>query len=111
GAAQGIGEGATRDLSMFVTGRTWVWPTLETLHFVGLSMLFTTVLIVNLRLLGMIKVVPYSAVHQLLPFGMIGFGINLVSGMLFFIGVPAQYTANAVFYWKMVFVLLGGLNV
>jgi hypothetical protein len=104
------GEGATRDLGMFVTGRTWVWPTLETLHFVGLSMLFTTVLVVNLRLLGMIKVVPYSAVYQLLPIGMIGFGINLITGMLFFVGVPAQYNANAVFYWKIVFVLLGGVN-
>jgi len=111
GAGQKAGEGATRDLGMFVTGRTWVWPALETMHFVGLCMLFTTVLIVNLRLLGMIKVVPYSAVHQLLPFGMIGFGINLITGMLFFVGVPSQYNANAVFYWKIVFVLLGGLNV
>jgi len=110
-AVQKTGEGTTRDLGMFVTGRTWVWPTLETLHFVGLCLLFTTVLIVNLRLLGMIKVVPYSAVHQLLPVGMIGFGINLITGMLFFIGVPAQYNANVVFYWKIVFVLLGGLNV
>ena len=71
---------ARRDLGMFVTGHTWVWPTLETLHFVGLCMLFTTVLIVNLRLLGMIKVVPDAAVYQLLPLGMIGFGINLISG-------------------------------
>jgi len=111
GAAQPAGEGATRELGGFVTGRTWVWPTLETMHFVGLCLLFTTVLIVNLRLLGMIKTVPYSAVHQLLPLGMIGFGINLITGMLFFVGVPAQYNANVVFYWKIVFVLLGGLNV
>jgi hypothetical protein len=74
-------------------------------------MLFTAALIVNLRLLGMIKVVPYSAVYQLLPIGMLGFAINLVSGMLFFIGVPAQYNNNAVFYWKLIFVELGGLNV
>jgi hypothetical protein len=110
-AAPAAGAEQTQDLSMFVTGHTWVWPTLETLHFVGLSLLFTTVLVVNLRLLGMIKVVPYSAVYQLLPIGMIGFGINLVSGMLFFVGVPSQYNNNAVFYWKIVFVLLGGLNV
>ena len=111
GAAVPSTASQTRDLGLFVTGHTWVWPTLETLHFVGLSMLFTAVLIVNLRLLGMIKVVPYSAVYQILPIGMIGFAINLVSGMLFFIGVPAQYNANGVFYWKILFVLLGGLNV
>ena len=100
-----------RQLGDFVIGHTWMWPTLETLHFVGLSLLFTTVLIVNLRLLGMIKMVPYSAVYQLLPIGMLGFGINLITGMLFFVGIPAQYNANPVFYWKIVFVLLGGLNV
>jgi hypothetical protein len=93
-----------------VIGHTWMWPTLETLHFVGLSLLFTTVLIVNLRLLGMIKVVPYAAVYQLLPIGMVGFAINLITGMLFFVGIPAQYNANPVFYWKIVFVLLAGLN-
>ena len=101
----------TRDLGLFVTTHTWMWPTLETVHFVGLCMLFTAVLIVNLRLLGVMKVVPYSAVYQVLPLGMIGFAINLVSGMLFFIGVPSQYNANGTFYWKIVFVLLGGLNV
>ena len=111
GAASQSTASQTRDLGLFVTGHTWVWPTLETLHFVGLCMLFTAVLIVNLRLLGMIKVVPYSAVYQVLPIGMIGFAINLISGMLFFIGVPSQYNANGTFYWKIVFVLLGGLNV
>ncbi len=99
-----------RAVGDFVIGHTWMWPTLETLHFVGLCLLFTTVLIVNLRLLGMIKVVPYSAVYQLLPIGMLGFAINLITGMLFFIGIPSQYNANPVFYWKIVFVLLGGLN-
>src|SRR5205085_5369482 len=84
--------------------------TLETLHFVGLCLLFTTVLLVNLRLLGMAKIVPYSAVYQLLPIGMLGFAINLITGMLFFLGIPTQYNANPVFYWKIVFVLLGGLN-
>jgi hypothetical protein len=100
-----------RRLGDFVIGHTWMWPTLETLHFVGLCMLFTVVLIVNLRLLGAIKMVPVSAVYQMLPIGMLGFAINLVTGMLFFVGIPQQYNANPVFYWKIVFVLLGGLNV
>jgi len=99
-----------RAVGDFVIGHTWMWPTLETLHFVGLSLLFTTVLIVNLRLLGVMKIVPYSAVYQLLPIGMLGFAVNLITGMLFFLGIPTQYNANPVFYWKMVFVLLGGLN-
>jgi hypothetical protein len=110
-AAGAAAPNMARQLGDFVIGHTWMWPTLETLHFVGLCMLFTVVLIVNLRLLGFIKIVPVSAVYQMLPIGMIGFAVNLVTGMLFFVGIPSQYNANPVFYWKIVFVLLGGLNV
>src|SRR5947207_6854951 len=106
-----VDKNQARTVGDFVIGHTWMWPTLETLHFVGLCLLFAAVLIVNLRLLGIMKVVPYSAVYQLLPIGMLGFAINLVTGMLFFLGIPSQYNANPVFYWRMVFVLLGGLNV
>jgi hypothetical protein len=106
-----VDEGIARSIGLYVTGRTWVWPTCETLHFVGLCMLFTVVVIVDLRMLGMIKSVPYSAVYQLLPIGMLGFAINLVTGILFFLGVPSQYVHNPVFYWKMVFVVLGGFNI
>ncbi|MEP7303914.1 MAG: hypothetical protein ABJA98_00215 [Acidobacteriota bacterium] len=104
-------SGTARAIGLFVSGQTWVWPTCETLHFVGLCMLFTVVLIVDLRMLGMIKSVSFEAVYQLLPIGMLGFGINLVTGMLFFIGVPGQYVHNGTFFFKIVFVLLGGLNV
>jgi uncharacterized membrane protein len=104
--------GWTRNFgTMFVSGSTWVWPTLETLHFIGLCMLFTAVLIIDLRVLGFIRGASYTAVYQLLPIGMLGFGINLVTGMMFFIGSPVQYALSATFYWKIVFVVLGGLNI
>jgi hypothetical protein len=106
-----VDTGTARAIGLWVTSVTWVWPTAETLHFVGLCMLFTVVVIVDLRMLGMIRSVPYSAVYQLLPIGMLGFGLNLITGILFFLGVPAQYVKNPVFYWKMVFVILGGVNI
>src|SRR5262249_16276971 len=83
----------------------------ETLHFVGLSILFTVVLLVDLRILGVARKLPYAALYQMLPLGMLGFGINLVTGMFFFIGAPEQYTKNPVFYWKIVFVVLGAIHI
>ena len=110
GAAASDDGWARRFGENVVQGYTWVWPTLEALHFVGLCMLFAPVLIVNLRLLGMVKRIPGSAVRQLLPLGLLGFGLNLVTGMMFFIGEFEQYVHNPVFFWKIVFVVLGGLN-
>jgi hypothetical protein len=68
-------------------------------------------MLVDFRMLGMAKAVPFSALYQLLPLGMLGFGLNLATGMMFFIGAPQQYTKNYVFYWKMLFVVLGAINV
>jgi uncharacterized membrane protein len=34
--------------------------------------------------------------------GIVGFVINLVTGMLFFIAIPEQYTRNVAFQWKMI---------
>jgi uncharacterized membrane protein len=107
-AAASIGR--ARSIGMWVNSEPWVWPTSETVHFIGLSLLFTVVLIVDLRLLGMMKSVPYSAVYQLLPIGMLGFGLNLVTGLLFYMGALQHYVHNKTFYWKIVFVVLGGLN-
>jgi len=114
GPVEGAGTGIARDVGLFVngsSGQTWVWATCETLHFVGLSMLFSVVLLVDLRMLGWMKSVSFAALYQLLPIGMVGFGINLITGMLFFIAVPGQYVHNVTFFWKIVFVLLGGFNV
>ena len=99
-----------RSLGDFVTAYPWVWPACETLHFVGLSLLFTVVLLVDLRLLGMAKRLSFASLYQLLPWGMLGFGINLVTGMLFFIGTPQQYTKNIAFYWKIGLIMLAGVN-
>jgi hypothetical protein len=101
----------TKFAANVVTGQTWMWPTLETVHFIGLSMLFTVVIVVDLRVLGMIRSVSYAGVYELLPIGLLGFGLNLITGMMFFVGEPEQYVHNPVFFWKVVFILLGGFNV
>src|SRR4029450_2530157 len=40
-----VDTGTARAIGLWVTSVTWVWPTAETLHFVGLCMLFTVVVI------------------------------------------------------------------
>jgi uncharacterized membrane protein len=89
----------------------WGWPASETVHFIGLSLLFGVVLLVDLRMLGFLKGVPYSALHRLLPWGVLGFGVNVVTGILFFIGAPPDfYVNNPVFIWKLALILVAGAN-
>ena len=88
----------------------WAWPAAETVHFLGLSLSLGVLLAINLRLLGFMSQVPFAEVHRLLPWGMLGFGANLITGMFFFVGQSAQYTSSAPFYWKIVFLVIAGAN-
>jgi len=93
-----------------VAGVKWVWPTLQTLHFMGLSLLLGIVFMVDVRLLGVMKSVSFATVHRLLPWGVLGFGLNTFTGMLYFIAAPEQYIANVTFYWKIAFMMVAGVN-
>ena len=97
-------------ISHFMVDSQWGWPASETIHFLGLSLIFGVLLAVNLRVLGVMKQVPFTDVHRLLPWGMLGFGANLITGMLFFVGQPKQYIDSAPFYWKVVFLMIAGAN-
>jgi uncharacterized membrane protein len=90
----------------------WGWPASETVHFIGLCLLFGVVLLVDLRMLGFLKGIPFSTLHRLLPWGVLGFGINVVTGMLFFIGAPTDfYMPNPTFIWKLALIPIAGANV
>ena len=99
-----------RAVGSFVTDTPWMWPTCETLHFVGLSLLCGVVFLVDLRVLGVMKGVSFASLHRLLPWAALGFGLNIGTGMLFFVGIPGQYIHNAAFYWKIGLAVLAGAN-
>ena len=88
----------------------WAWPAAEAVHFLGLSLSIGVLLAINLRILGAMKRIPFDDIHRLLPWGMLGFGANLITGMFFFIGQPGQYTASNPFYWKIAFLVIAGAN-
>jgi hypothetical protein len=109
--AEAAPQGAlARSVGSFVTDTPWMWPTCETLHFIGLSLLCGVVFLVDLRVLGVMRGVSFASLHRLLPWAALGFGVNVVTGMLFFVGIPGQYIHNAAFYWKIGLVMLAGAN-
>jgi uncharacterized membrane protein len=99
-----------RSLGASVLALPYGWPSLETLHFIGLSLLIGVILLIDLRMLGVMKDVAFPALHRLLPWAILGFGTNLVTGVLFFVASPEQYVGNIAFVWKMILVMLAGAN-
>jgi hypothetical protein len=88
----------------------WLFGLGETLHFIGLCLMVGGLLIVDLRLLGYIRRIPMRAALAFLPFVIVGFLINLATGIEFFVTDPFMYWPNPAFKLKMFMVLLGGIN-
>ncbi len=90
--------------------RAWAWPIAESIHFVGLSLLVGAIGTFDLRLLGLMHRVPIAVVHRFVPFAILGFVLNVASGLCFLMTEPDQYTYNPSFHWKMVFLAIAGVN-
>ena len=88
----------------------WTTAFLMDLHFIGLVLIVGTIGIYNIRILGIAKQMPIARLHRLLPWGLIGLGINVATGMAAFVGAPEDYTFNAVLWLKIVALGLLGLN-
>ena len=98
-------------LASIVSTIPWVWPTLETLHFIGMSMLVGAIGLFDLRLLGFASRIPISALHRLVRWGVAGFAINLMTGICFLAGTPYEFIFNMAFQFKILFIMLAGLNI
>jgi hypothetical protein len=99
------------DLHAFMRHHPWMWPTCETLHYLGLSLLLGTVGLFDLRVLGMAKGIPPATLHRLIPLGIAGYGVNILTGIAFFFRYPEQYFYNDAFRFKAAFMALAGINV
>ena len=103
-------EQFARMVGRLISESPFVWVGLEALHFIGLSLLVGVTLLINVRALGFVKQIPYGAIDRLLPWAVLGFGLNIITGMGFFVAAHGQYTDNIAFMWKLIFVLVAGAN-
>lgn len=87
-----------------------LFPACEMAHFVGLSMLMGAMIIIDLRILGLFRGMPYRAALKLVPLALAGFTINLLSGIAFIACNPFLYFTNTAFYLKLGVIFIGGLN-
>jgi len=101
----------TTQLAFVMRDNQWLWAFCETVHFLGLAMMVGAIGALDLRMLGVAKQIPMRPLHRLVPWGIAGFVANLTTGIMFYSADATQYTHNIAFQFKMLFVLLAGVNV
>lgn len=101
---------AGRAVGNFIQNTPWTWIAAETLHFIGLSLLVGVVMLIDAKVFGFLPTITYATLDRLLPWAILGFGLNTVTGMLFYLAAPYQYVGNVAFFWKLGFLLAAGAN-
>jgi hypothetical protein len=79
-------------------------------HFTGLALLMGAMLVIDVTLLGFARAIPPGAALKLLPLAILGFVLNLLTGVMFLCFDPERFALNPAFQFKMLLVLLAGLN-
>src|SRR5688572_25138566 len=91
---------------------SWWFPLLESIHVVGVVAVVGAVLMVDLRLLGLAA--KRYAIEEfatgLVTWSWIGFVVAVVTGVGLFITRASHYAGNIAFQYKIVLLLLAGLN-
>jgi hypothetical protein len=93
-----------------MTANKFWWAFMMDLHFIGLAMIIGAVGFIDLRMLGFAKQIPLSSLERLIPWGLTGVAINITTGVLAYIGMPAYYSHDIAFWLKIFGLLLLGLN-
>ena len=88
----------------------WGWPIAESLHFFGLCLLIGTVGLFDLRMMGFADDIALSELHRLIPIGVAGYLVNVITGTMFLSTAPDQYLFNPAVQSKLFFMLIAGIN-
>jgi hypothetical protein len=99
-------------LSIAIRESIWVYPILNVLHCVGILLVAGTIVVVDLRLLGLgMRRSPVSSViGQVVPWTLGGFAFMFVTGSLLAWSEPVRLYHSLFFPWKLLFLALAGLN-
>jgi hypothetical protein len=91
----------------------YAFPLIESFHVIGLTMVFGTIAVIDLRLLGIASARrPFvTLASDVLRWTWAAFAVTAATGVLMFITNPVAYYENVAFRFKMAALVLSGVNV
>lgn len=99
--------------SQQLAGSLHLWALTEGTHVLSLMLFAGTILIVDLRMLGLaFRNVPYSTLNnKVLPLTIAGFVLVTLTGLVLFFSNPVHYYHSVWFRAKVLFLLLAAVNI
>ena len=99
-------------LAIWIRDSLYAFPLLESVHVIGLAIVFGTIAVIDLRLLGSASA--HRSFHRVaadvLPWTLAAFVVTAVTGVLMFMTNAVVYFNNGYFRAKVLLLVLAGLN-
>ncbi len=99
-------------LAQYIAESSWAFPTFESIHVIAIVTVIGTIAVMDLRLLGVAS--NACAVTEMsndtLKWTWGAFILAFITGSLLFISKATDYTLNPFFLWKMVMIVVAGIN-
>jgi len=104
---------ATTWLAEEMTDSTWLFGAVESVHVIALTLVFGSIALVDLHLLGLAERGRDTGalIRRLLPLTWAGFALAAATGCTLVFANPQGYFANFAFRAKIVALALAGINV
>ncbi|HEX5767164.1 MAG TPA: hypothetical protein VFX94_02930 [Burkholderiales bacterium] len=93
--------------------RQWLWlyPSVEIVHILGIGLLFGSIAVLDLRLLGFSRSISVRRLaSHVLPWTAASFLLIIPSGLAMFTAHATEFVQSEVFVLKMLLILAAGLN-
>lgn len=93
--------------------RQWLWlyPSVEIVHIVGIGLLFGSIAVLDLRLLGFSRTFSVRRLSgHVLPWTAASFILIVPSGFMMFTAHATEFIESEVFVLKMLLILAAGVN-
>jgi hypothetical protein len=97
----------TSAFSSWVAVSRWAYPTLLSLHGLGMAVVVGLTSMIALRVLGFPRQVPLGAYRKTLPWVVCAFLVNAASGIALFVIAASGLAANVSFQVKLISIALG----
>ena len=97
-------------LGIWMIDSIWGYPIVLSAHAVGMSIVVGTVLMIDLRVLGLAGDAPLASFRNMFWVTWFGVFLNFTSGVALFASDPAKFLVHPAFWIKIALMLVGVLS-
>ncbi|RJG06919.1 hypothetical protein D3870_13745 [Noviherbaspirillum cavernae] len=102
---------ANSAIGVAMRSELWLYPIVEVVHIIGFAVLVGSVVMFDLRVLGLSKDIAVTALaRHLLRWGVTALLLIVPAGLLMFSAHPHDFASNEVFILKLSLIGIAGIN-